>query len=92
MMFNYFKNRKARKQKEIDDTNAWDKKHREGMKIRIVQLEAEMFDAECPINKGDKCQRECVHFQGGRAHFYTDWATYKLVDYIKPPSCKLWSK
>ncbi len=91
-MFNCFKNRKARKQKEIDDINAWDKKQREQMRIRVIELESEMFNTACPINKGDKCKRECIHFKRGEVHFYTDWIAYKLVNYIKSPSCKLWSK
>jgi len=89
-MFGYFKNRKARKEKERLEAIAANKERADKVKLELKVSKENMLSSPCAINDMHKCKEECVHFEDGYTYTMPDFngGLFNMIEY---PRCKLWA-
>lgn len=92
------KKMKAEKEEErLSTLKRAEEQHKEDLK-KITEWEGQMVSKPCPLNGGENCFKNCVHFQKGksskpdvmysnfqRPHMWIVW-----MDKPTHPQCKLW--
>lgn len=83
-MFKYFKNRKIKKEAEIEQYR-WEQEE------KVREATVKMLFSPCAIKNSENCDQSCVHFKPGGVE-YLSWP---LDDeeprfWVEMPKCKLW--